>query len=188
MNRFGRLSFYKVAYDEDGTQSIEVEKLTAGIPKHPTKVHVWAGISSKGPTSIIIFDGIMDKFFYTSILEKGLLPFIKKKYPNEDYRFQQDNDPKHKSKHAIQFLDDNKARYWPTPAESPDLNAIENVWAYMKWYLRSHVKPTTKSELVNGIQEFWKKKMNATQCKKFVGHIKNVIPVVIEKKGAATAM
>ncbi len=30
--------------------------------------------------------------------------------------------------------------------------------------------------------------MNASQCKKFVGHIKNVIPVVIEKKGAETAM
>ncbi|KAH3889201.1 hypothetical protein DPMN_013252 [Dreissena polymorpha] len=26
-------------------------------PKHPLKVHVWAGISRRGPTSISIFDG-----------------------------------------------------------------------------------------------------------------------------------
>ena len=29
-------------------------------PKHPTKVHVWAGISKKGATQIVIFEGIMD--------------------------------------------------------------------------------------------------------------------------------
>ena len=30
-------------------------------PKHPTKVHVWAGIGTKGRTRICIFDGIMKK-------------------------------------------------------------------------------------------------------------------------------
>ena len=29
-------------------------------PKHPVKVHVWAGISCHGPTGVCIFDGIMD--------------------------------------------------------------------------------------------------------------------------------
>ena len=28
-------------------------------PKHPSKVHVWAGISKRGSTGICIFDGIM---------------------------------------------------------------------------------------------------------------------------------
>lgn len=30
-------------------------------PKHPYKVHVWAGISKRGPTKIAIFSGIMKK-------------------------------------------------------------------------------------------------------------------------------
>ena len=34
-----------------------------GKPKHPLKVHVWAGISKRGPTRLIIFDGIMDAEF-----------------------------------------------------------------------------------------------------------------------------
>ena len=75
MNRFGKLSFYKVCYDEYGKRSIEVEKLMAGIPKHPHK----AGISCKGPTPIVIFSGIMDRFNFTKVLESGLLPFIKDK-------------------------------------------------------------------------------------------------------------
>ena len=29
-------------------------------PKHPIKLHVWAGISKKGPTAACIFEGIMD--------------------------------------------------------------------------------------------------------------------------------
>ena len=29
-------------------------------PKHPTKVHVWAGISKKGATGICIFEGKMN--------------------------------------------------------------------------------------------------------------------------------
>ena len=41
----------------------------------------------------------MKKEFYVGeILEKVLLPFMQMTFPDGDYRFQQDNDPKHKSK------------------------------------------------------------------------------------------
>ena len=41
-------------------------------PKHPVKVHVWAGISWRGATGVCIFDGIMDAHMYTRILERYL--------------------------------------------------------------------------------------------------------------------
>ena len=67
--------------------------------KHPFKVHVWAGISTGGATSILIFRGIMKKEFYVNeILGNVLLPYTQAAYPDGGYRFQQDNDPKHKSK------------------------------------------------------------------------------------------
>ena len=47
-------------------------------PKHPIKVHVWAGISTRG--------GIMDAAFYTRILEHYLLPFIQEKFPGGTHR------------------------------------------------------------------------------------------------------
>ena len=69
--------------------------------KHPYKVHVWAGISKRGATNILLFTGIMRKEFYVeNILKETLLPFVTEKYP-DGYRFVQDNDPKHKSKYAF---------------------------------------------------------------------------------------
>ena len=43
-------------------------------PKHPIKLHVWAGFSKRGPTPIVIFNGIMNADLYVSILQRGLLP------------------------------------------------------------------------------------------------------------------
>jgi hypothetical protein len=60
-------------------------------PKHPVKVHVWAGISMRGRTGIFIFSGIMDATMYTDILETTLLPFLHDTYP-DGHKFMQDND------------------------------------------------------------------------------------------------
>ena len=53
------------------------------------KVHIWAGISMRGPTKVCIFDGIMDAELYIEILQKTLLLFIAETYP-EGHRFMQD--------------------------------------------------------------------------------------------------
>ena len=89
--------------------------------KHPTKVHVWAGISLKGRCGICIFEGIMKKELYTDILDATLLPFIRDYWP-EGHKFMQDNDPKHTSKHAQKWITDNNINWWKTPAESPDFH------------------------------------------------------------------
>ena len=124
-------------------------------PKHPTKVHVWAGISRRGATQICIFDGIMDAPMYTNILDQTLLPFIEKVYPDA-HRLMQDNDPKHTSKSAKEFFTNNRVNWWKTPPESPDLNPIENLWHELKEFIRREVKPTVKEELVEGILQFWR--------------------------------
>ena len=51
-------------------------------PKHSIKVHVWAGISARGATKIYIFEGIMDAEFYTQILGRHLVPFIREIFPS----------------------------------------------------------------------------------------------------------
>ena len=154
-------------------------------PKHPLKVHVWAGISRHGATKICVFEGIMEANLYCRILKDTLLPFIREKLP--DHRFMQDNDPKHTSKTAKTFFEENGINWWRTPLESPDMNPIEDMWHELKFYLETKVKPQTKQELVDGIKKFWSKKVTVEKCNKYIDHVVfEVIPDVIAEGGAAT--
>ena len=138
----------------------------------------------RGRTGICIFSGIMDAVMYTDILEATLLPFLHDTYP-EGHKFMQDNDPKHTSRHAKAFLQEKGINWWPTPPESPDLNPIENLWHELKEFLRREVKPHSKDELIDGIGQFWDS-VTREKCRKYIGHLRRVIPRVIELNGAAT--
>ena len=127
VNKVKRLEFcLKVREDNDDfgnviftdESSVEIERSTttrfrkvgetykpAPKPKHPLKVHVWGGISKHGPMELVIFEGTMDAVLYCQILETSLLPFIRNTLPS--HCFQQDNDPKHTSRYAKNFFNDN---------------------------------------------------------------------------------
>lgn len=151
-------------------------------PKHPVKVHVWAGISLKGATQVCIFDGIMDADLYIEILKSSLLPFLQ---DFQNHRFMQDNDPKHTSRKAAKFMDENGINWWKTLPESPDINPIENLWHELKEFIRREIKPRTKEELIDGIKDFWKT-VTLAKCTKYIRHLRKVIPKIIEKDGEAT--
>eukprot|EP00731_Ephydatia_muelleri_P009087 Em0004g1425a len=145
-------------------------------PKHPVKVHVWGAISVNGPAPLCMFDGIMDAPLYVKILDTTLLPFIARKFPSSHrfmaaHRFMADNDPKHTSKLAQQFLKEKHVNWWRTPAESLDLNPIENLWHELKQYMRGEVKPKNKEELINEIKAFWRT-VTPQVCVKYNRHLK----------------
>ncbi|CAG2244240.1 unnamed protein product [Mytilus edulis] len=163
MSADGKIYFYKPT---DGMQYIESRRQK---PKHAYKVHVWAGISYRGRTHICIFNGIMD-----SCISDG-------------YRLYQDNDSKHCSKSTKAWMTDNHMidNVMKTPASSPDLNPIENVWSSLKQYLQNVAKPRKRDELVNGIVDFWEG-LSANQCGRYIDHIHRVIPHVILNEGGPT--
>ena len=126
----------------------------------------------------------MNARLYVQILESALLPFIDTVYP-DGHRFMQDNDPKHCSNYAKDFYERKGVNWMKTPPESPDLNPIENLWHEIKEFLRREVKPKTKDELIAGIKQFWET-VSVDKCRKYIGHLRKVIPKVIEVDGAAT--
>ncbi len=138
----------------------------------------------RGAPAIRIFEGIMDRFLYTDILDRMLLPFLSDAYLN-GHRFMMDNDPKHTSCHAKTFLTDHEANWWVTPPESPDANPIENLWNEKKDFMRREVKPKTKNELVEGIKMLWQT-VDINKCDKYIRHLRKVLPRIIELNGAAT--
>ena len=145
-------------------------------PKQPIKVHVWGGISKHGATSVVVFTGIMTAIRYTKILEAALLPFAQEIFLS-GYRFQQDNDPKHCAHFTRNYFSAHNVNWWRTPAESPDLNPIENAWGSMKEYLCNTHKPRGLEDLKKGIREFWKT-LTPSVCTNYINHIHRVMPVV----------
>ena len=133
-----------------------------------------------------IFEGIMAAPLYCKIIKETLLPFIRKAFPYPaSHRFMQDNDPKHTSRLARDFFARSGINWWRTPPESPDMNPIENLWHELKEYIRRVIKPTTKQELVDGINLFWST-VDVHKCHRYFNHMKKVIPKVIEVKGEPT--
>ena len=127
----------------------------------------------------------MNAASYVHILETTLLPAVDVLFRGDNYRFMQDNDPKHTSKCAREFFAKSGINWWKTPPESPDLNPIENLWQELKEYICREVKPTTKHELIDGILQFWRT-VDVNKCRKYIGHLNKVIPKVIEVQGAAS--
>ena len=150
--------------------------------KHPIKLHIWGDISARGATKVVMFTGIMNAKRLSAIYEAGLLPFVEERFP-DSHRLYQDNDPKHSSKHIERFLAEKQINWWYTPPESPDLNPIELVWGSMKQFLRNSYKPRNLDELKAGIEKFWLT-LTPQICRKYIGHLKKVIPKIVEVKGA----
>ena len=65
------------------------------------------------------------------------------------------------------------------------MNPIENLWQEMKEFICREVKPHSKEELVQGIQQVWST-VNSEKCRKYIRHLDKVMPKVIELEGAAT--
>ena len=110
--------------------TVKFEKLT---------VMVWGCISSKGVGVNRILDERMTKEVYLDILKIELIASIKKfgfidpVNPNKFYyKYYQDNDPKHKFYLCKSCLLYNCTKIIDTPAQSPDINPIDNLWVQLK--------------------------------------------------------
>jgi hypothetical protein len=69
----------------------------------------------------------MNSSVYRDILDSQMVPYASRVMGN-DFVFQQDNDPKHKSKLVTQYLAKKKVTVMEWPPQSPDLSPIENLW------------------------------------------------------------
>lgn len=123
--------------------------------KYDDKVMVWGAFSFYGSSELHLVDGILNGVGYTGVLDSTLEPFILQKHRNYEY-FQQDNAPCHTCRHAKEYFAQKKIEILTWPANSPDLNPIENLWGILKIKVARRC-PKTKNELKSILNEEWKK-------------------------------
>jgi transposase len=128
------------------------------IVKYPIKIHIWGCILKNYKLIVCIYDKTMNSDKYIEVLNEKLLSLIDlvKKKKNNRLIFQQDNAPCHTSLKMCEYFSNNniEVMYWP--ANSPDLNPIENVWNLLKRNIgKIYVK--NKQELIEVILDQVKK-------------------------------
>ncbi|KNC31247.1 hypothetical protein FF38_14426 [Lucilia cuprina] len=118
-------------------------------------IMVWGAFSRDGVGPLTQIEGKMDAKKYCEILGEHMLPHLREKVPPSSI-FQQDNDPKHSSRLARNFLSDNDVNVLDWPSQSPDLNPIENLWELLdREVKRKH--PSNKRQLEEILKIEWEK-------------------------------
>ena len=116
--------------------------------KYPFKVHIWGSVSVNFKREIYVFTEILTGIKYIDILKENLKI-------EDKLIFQDDNDPKHRSKVVKEWKEKNKIISLDWPSNSPDLNPIENIWALLKNKVKKRQNKTAE-EFKKSIIDCWK--------------------------------
>ncbi|RCN39703.1 hypothetical protein ANCCAN_14363 [Ancylostoma caninum] len=168
----------KYCYIEEGSETARLRSRA----KHPGKLHVWGGISSRGTTDLATFNGSvrMDSKLYCEILEDCYLDSSNKAF-NGISKLVQDNASSHKRVYTTRRLHQWGVKEVNWPAESPDLNPIELVWGSMKSSIRrQHLR--TLGELETAIRDYWRQ-LTPDVCRVYIEGIQWRMPLVVSARG-----
>ena len=150
-------------------------------------VMVWGCMTSQGVGYLCKIEGIMDQHLYKNILEEELMETMEfYEIDPKEVIFQHDNDPKHKSKLVQEWLSDQEFKVLPWPAQSPDLNPIEHLWAEVKRKLNKFDSPPKGMlDLWERIESTWNE-ITPQTCQNLISSMPRRINDVIKAKGRWT--
>lgn len=151
------------------------------------KLNVWGAITSTGMLDLVIIDGTLNQHNYlNNVLIPRVLPY---KQSHPDMIFQHDGAPAHRAIMIKEWLSSEDVEVLKWPAQSPDINPIENLWNMLKEEIGplNHIGPNQKEELTGVVTEAWEKLRNKPRIlTKLYGSMKRRMIEIIAKRGAQT--
>ncbi len=147
--------------------------------KFPQSVMVWGAMSSAG-VGLLCFLRSKDTAIYQEVLEHFMLPAADQLYGDADFIFQQDFAPAHSAKTTSTWFKDHGIPVLNWPANSPDLNPIENLWGIVKRKMR-YARPNNAEELKATIRATWAL-ITPEQCHRLIDSMPRRIAAVIQAK------
>ena len=143
---------------------------------------VWGCVSGAGMGKLKRLQGKLDTEAYYRILRYEMGPSMKIQGGRESFIFMQDNAHVHTAKKNLQFLERNNYNLLDHPAQSSDLNPLENIWWAIEQELLDLPLPSNANDLFEKIEQIW----NNYPTDKLLKYIKSMpsrIEAVIQAKG-----
>lgn len=191
--KFRNYSFKKVLFTDESVFQLNSnntkvfhfkgEKPPKGVKLNPnSKVMIWAGVSFYGKTSLHFITHKIKHNDYVKILKQHRREMRGIFEGRGPWRFLHDGAPPHRPPAVAKYI-----KRWltkkiqPHPPQSPDLNAIELVWAQMKDLVERN-RPKNKRELKEALLESWEK-ITMKEIRRCIGSLPKKMRKIVELNG-----
>ena len=148
---------------------------------------VWGAMpyDGVGPLTVVV-SSITGKA-YRQTLQKHFLPLVvSTRHRKKETILEDDNATVHRANLAKAWKKRNNLKCMEWPAQSPDLNPIENLWMTLKRTVSArNPSPANITELKEVVEEEWKR-IPLIHVQKLVKSMSTHVKMVIKAKGFAT--
>ena len=145
---------------------------------------VWGYINARGVGFLDKVDGRINAEGYIDILENSLIPSLHYYGLHSNFDFQQDNAPCHTARIVKQWFNEQGMEVMKWPAQSPDLNPIENLWDQIATKVaKGH--PSNNTQLLTALKAAWNA-LPDEHLKTLFDSMSRRCEAVIAAKGGAT--
>jgi hypothetical protein len=152
----------------------------------PVSVMVWGCIGFHGVGELVVLTEKVTAAAYIRTLEGHLFSSVENIFGDPQHRFifQHDNAPAHSAHATQEWLEEHDVQVIQWPAQSPDLNIIENVWDMLGRAVRKD-RPTSRHQLIASLQRAWNS-LTADYIRRLYESLPRRVRCVIRARGYPT--